>query len=65
MSVFWLATPAWNLASHFNSLDIGVSAALAVVLGATLVAQHPETDAAGRRRWMLLAWAGAVTIWKD
>jgi len=55
-----LATPAWNLASHFNSLDIGVSAALAVVLAATLVAQHPSADAAERRRWMLVAWAGVA-----
>jgi len=55
-----LATPAWNLASHFNSLDIGVSAALAVVLAATLVAQHPSADARERRRWMLVAWTGAA-----
>ena len=55
-----LATPAWNLASHFNSLDISVSAALAVVLGATLIAQHPSADAPTQRRWMLVAWAAAA-----
>ncbi|MBU6260686.1 MAG: glycosyltransferase family 39 protein [Burkholderiales bacterium] len=52
-----LAAPTWNLASHFNSLDMGVSAALAAVLAALLLAQRPDADAAVRRRWMLAAWA--------
>jgi 4-amino-4-deoxy-L-arabinose transferase-like glycosyltransferase len=52
-----LAAPNWNLASHFNSLDMSLSGLLAVVLAATLLAQHPETDARGCRRWMALAWA--------
>ncbi len=50
-----IAAPTWNLGAHFNSLDMSVSGALAVVLGATLVAQHPQTQARGR--WMALAWA--------
>ncbi len=52
-----LAAPNWNLGGHFNSLDMGVSGALAVVLAATLLAQHPQADAATRRRWMFVAWA--------
>ena len=52
-----LAAPTWNIASHFNSLDMSVSGALAAVLAATLLAQHPQADAAQRRRWMLFAWA--------
>ena len=51
-----LAAPNWNLAAHFNSLDMSVSGALAVVQAAVLLAQHPEADAAARRRWMWLAW---------
>lgn len=51
-----LSTPAWVLGSHFNSLDMSVSAALAVVLGSFLIAQHPATPAAARGRWMHLAW---------
>ena len=56
-----LAAPTWNIASHFNSLDMSVSGALAAVLACTLLAQHPQIDAAARRRWMLLAW-GAMGI---
>ena len=52
-----LAAPSWNIASHFNSLDMGVSGALACVLAALLIAQHPQTPAAARRRWMWAAWA--------
>lgn len=52
------ATPNWYLGGHFNSLDISVSAALAVTLAATLIAQHPQASVPARRRWMLLAWAG-------
>src|SRR6476620_2073533 len=52
-----VAAPAWNLAGHFNSLDMGLSGALSCVLAALLIAQHPETSAAARRRWMWLAWA--------
>jgi 4-amino-4-deoxy-L-arabinose transferase-like glycosyltransferase len=52
-----LAAPLWNVASHFNSLDMSVSGALTAVLAGTLLAQHPQADAVARRRWMLLAWA--------
>jgi 4-amino-4-deoxy-L-arabinose transferase-like glycosyltransferase len=52
-----LAAPLWNVASHFNSLDMSVCGALTAVLAATLLAQHPQADAAARRRWMLFAWA--------
>ena len=52
-----LAAPTWNIGSHFNSLDMGVSGALAAVLAALLIAQHPQTAPAARRRWMWAAWA--------
>jgi len=52
-----LAMPLWNLGSHFNSLDIGVSAALNLALGCFLMAQHPQADVRSRRRWMLAVWA--------
>jgi 4-amino-4-deoxy-L-arabinose transferase-like glycosyltransferase len=58
-----LATPSWNIASHFNSLDIGVSGALACVLAALLLAQHPEATHRGRRAWMAVAWSAmAVAV---
>ena len=58
-----LAAPTWNIGSHFNSLDMGVSAALAGVLGALLIAQHPQAGAAARRGWMWAAWvAMAVAV---
>jgi 4-amino-4-deoxy-L-arabinose transferase-like glycosyltransferase len=52
-----LATPTWNLGSHFNSLDMSVSAALACVLATLLIAQHPSTDPRARRRWMIASWS--------
>ena len=52
-----LAAPNWNLGGHFNSLDMSVSGALAAVLAATLLAQHPQADVVTRQRWMWLAWA--------
>jgi 4-amino-4-deoxy-L-arabinose transferase-like glycosyltransferase len=58
-----VAAPAWNLASHFNSLDMGLSGALTCVLAAVLIAQHPATPPDERRRWMWLAWAAmAVAV---
>ena len=58
-----LAAPAWNIASHFNSLDIGVSGALACVLAGVLLAQHPQASTAQRRSWMWFAWlAMAVAV---
>ncbi|MCE9658129.1 MAG: glycosyltransferase family 39 protein [Burkholderiales bacterium] len=52
-----LAAPTWNIASHFNSLDMGVSAALAGVLAGFLIAQHPQASAMQQRNWMWFAWA--------
>ena len=52
-----IAAPSWNLGAHFNSLDMSVSGALACVLAAFMLAQHPDASAADRRRWMWAAWA--------
>src|SRR5450755_380278 len=58
-----LAAPAWNLGSHFNSLDMGVSAALACVLAGFLMAHHPSASPAATRNWMWFAWAAmAVAV---
>jgi 4-amino-4-deoxy-L-arabinose transferase-like glycosyltransferase len=58
-----LAAPGWNLASHFNSLDMGVSAALTFVLAGVLIGQHPSTTASERRLWMWASWtAMAVAV---
>jgi 4-amino-4-deoxy-L-arabinose transferase-like glycosyltransferase len=56
-----LAAPNWNFGAHFNSLDMGLSGALAAVLAGALIAQHPQTGAAARRRWMWFAW-GAIGV---
>lgn len=52
-----VSTPAWYLGAHFNSLDMGVSGALACVLAGVLIAQHPATEMRSRRNWMWFAWA--------
>lgn len=58
-----LAAPAWNLGAHFNSLDMGLSGALAFVLASVLLAQHPATSVTARRHWMWAAWAAmAVAV---
>jgi 4-amino-4-deoxy-L-arabinose transferase-like glycosyltransferase len=58
-----LATPAWNIGSHFNSLDMSVSGALACVLAGVLLAQHPLATPKSQRAWMWFAWAAmAVAI---
>jgi 4-amino-4-deoxy-L-arabinose transferase-like glycosyltransferase len=58
-----IAAPTWNIGSHFNSLDMGVSGALAGVLAALLIAQHPGSSVQTRRRWMWAAWAAmAVAV---
>lgn len=58
-----LATPTWNLGSHFNSLDMSVSGALACVLAGVLMAQHPQAAPKSRRAWMWFAWAAmAVAV---
>ena len=56
-----LAAPLWNIGSHFNSLDIGVSGALACVLAGMLVAQHPQATPSSRRNAMWIAW-GAMAV---
>jgi len=55
-----VAMPAWVVAGHVASLDMGVSAALAVVLGGLLLALHPQATPRERSRWMLVAWAAAA-----
>jgi len=58
-----LAMPYWNIGSHVNTLDPSLSGALAATLAGVLLAQHPQADAATRRRWMWFAWgAAAVAI---
>jgi len=58
-----LAMPTWNIASHFNSLDMGVSAALAGVLAGVLMAQHPRATEEQESNWMAFAWASmAVAV---
>ena len=52
-----LAAPTWNIGSHFNSLDMGVSGTLAAVLACVLVAQATHTTPSARRWWMWGAWA--------
>lgn len=52
-----LAAPMWSVASHFNSLDMTLGGALACVLAAMLLAQHPDAGTATRRNWMLVCWA--------
>ena len=56
-----LATPAWNFGSHFNTLDMSVSAMLAGVLAGVLLAQHPHASARQCRNWMWFAW-GAMGL---
>ena len=52
-----LAAPTWAIASHFNSLDMSVSGALACVLAGLLLAQHPLASASQTRGWMWFTWA--------
>jgi 4-amino-4-deoxy-L-arabinose transferase-like glycosyltransferase len=52
-----IAAPTWNIGSHFNSLDMGVSGALAGVLAALLIAQHPGNTVQEQRKWMWAAWS--------
>ena len=61
-----LAAPAWNIAGHLNSLDMGVSFTMACILGGLLMAQHPEATPGTRRGWMMVAWAamGAAVMSK-
>ncbi|AMR78088.1 glycosyltransferase family 39 protein [Cupriavidus nantongensis] len=51
------SAPMWNVAAHFNTLDMTLSGAMACVLASLLLAQHPAATPAARRRWMLACWA--------
>ncbi|WP_416052652.1 glycosyltransferase family 39 protein [Cupriavidus basilensis] len=51
-----VAAPMWSVASHFNSLDMTLSGAMACVLAFMLVAQHPDTTPVARRHWMWACW---------
>ncbi|WP_116603037.1 glycosyltransferase family 39 protein [Cupriavidus alkaliphilus] len=51
------SAPMWNIAAHFNTLDMTLSGAMACVLASLLLAQHPAATPAARRRWMLACWA--------
>nr|WP_314540187.1 glycosyltransferase family 39 protein [uncultured Massilia sp.] len=51
-SVFWV------VGSQANSLDMSLSAAMALSLCALLVAQRDGASEAERRNWMLACWAG-------
>ena len=44
------------IGSHVNSLDMGLTAFLSLLLGAFLIAQHHAADTAICRRWMWLTW---------
>jgi 4-amino-4-deoxy-L-arabinose transferase-like glycosyltransferase len=51
-SLYWVAS------GQFNSLDMSLSAMMAVSLCALLVAQRDDAGVAERRNWMLVCWAG-------
>lgn len=52
-----VSAPMWNIAGHFNSLDMTLAGAMACVLAFMLLAQHPDATRAERRNWMLACWA--------
>ncbi|WP_284100759.1 glycosyltransferase family 39 protein [Parachitinimonas caeni] len=53
-----LAGTFWHIANgHFLTLDMGVSAWMAMTLCAFLLAQRDEATPREARRWMLVAWA--------
>ncbi|WP_316157081.1 glycosyltransferase family 39 protein [Cupriavidus sp. BIC8F] len=51
-----VSAPMWNIAGHFNSLDMTLAGAMACVLAFMLLAQHPDATRAERRNWMLACW---------
>ncbi|WP_340528331.1 glycosyltransferase family 39 protein [Cupriavidus necator] len=51
------SAPMWNVAAHFNTLDMTLSGIMACVLASMLLAQHPAATPAARRNWMLACWA--------
>ncbi|HEV7813823.1 MAG TPA: glycosyltransferase family 39 protein [Janthinobacterium sp.] len=48
----------WVVSGQVDSLDMSLSAMMALSLCALLIAQRDEAAAAERRNWMLLCWAG-------
>ncbi len=48
----------WIACSQINSLDMGLSGMMTIVLCALLVAQHDGATDRERRNWMLVCWAG-------
>jgi 4-amino-4-deoxy-L-arabinose transferase-like glycosyltransferase len=50
------SAPMWNVAAHFNTLDMTLAGAMAFVLASLLLAQHPSATPAARRHWMLACW---------
>ncbi|MGH8784459.1 MAG: glycosyltransferase family 39 protein [Cupriavidus necator] len=51
------SAPMWNVAAHFNTLDMTLSGIMACVLACMLLAQHPHAAPPARRGWMLACWA--------
>ncbi|KWR75582.1 glycosyltransferase family 39 protein [Cupriavidus sp. IDO] len=51
-----VSAPMWNIAGHFNTIDMTLSGVMACVLAFMLLAQHPEATPAARRNWMLACW---------
>jgi 4-amino-4-deoxy-L-arabinose transferase-like glycosyltransferase len=48
----------WVACSQIDSLDMGLSGMMAIVLCALLLAQRNDAPPAERRNWMLACWAG-------
>jgi 4-amino-4-deoxy-L-arabinose transferase-like glycosyltransferase len=48
----------WSAASHFNTLDMGLSAMMTLALCSLLLAQRDQATPRERRNWMLACWAG-------
>ncbi|MBS0309607.1 MAG: glycosyltransferase family 39 protein [Proteobacteria bacterium] len=48
----------WFASSHFNTLDMGLSAMMTLSLCALLIAQRDQATPTERRNWMLACWAG-------
>ena len=56
-AVVLAASPYWNLMGHFNTLDMGLSFWMEVVLCALLLAQRPGLPRGAARGWMWTCWA--------
>ncbi|MGV3740925.1 MAG: glycosyltransferase family 39 protein [Burkholderiaceae bacterium] len=52
------STAYWSVASHVNSVDMSLSAMMALALCTLLLAQRPGISVRERRNWMLACWAG-------